>query len=227
MHESVMNEYTTQLSVGAATEWVLTFPTKSFYVYEEESGSAVALAPFTEEWDGTGACEVVVLNTIWDREELTIVNPDPEGGEIPPIVSPAPPGIIDPVNPIIPFELCYETSVIRFTSFGEIKPSKTPILGSSNFHTIDNGLIGFEYGWVRLGMDDFPHDENMNGLIDPIEEALSRDPLGGLEGLPITGFSVNRFINGFVDVGTLANYGGIFGHKFTRKLDSTAAMPTQ
>ncbi len=42
MHDQVMNEYTTETLVGAATEWVLTFPTKSFYVYEEESGSAIS-----------------------------------------------------------------------------------------------------------------------------------------------------------------------------------------
>ena len=223
MHDQVMNEYTTQLSVGAATEWVLTFPTKSFYAYPEESGSDEAIAPFTEVWDGEGACEVVTLDTIWDREEMTIVNPDVPGNEIPPIVSPAPPGVVDPVNPIIPFTLCYETSVIRFTrGLVSETPPRTPILGSSNFHTIDNGALGFEYGWARLGMDDYPYDANEDGIIDPEEEALSRDPLGTLEGLPVTGFSVNRFLNAYSGPGLLANYGGIFGHKYTRKLDSTA-----
>jgi hypothetical protein len=232
MHDQVMNEYTTEMMVGAATEWVLTFPTKSFYVYEEESGSAVPVQPFTEMWDGEGACEVVTLDTIWDREELTIVNPEEPGNVIPPIVSPAPPGVTDPVNPIIPFTLCYETSVIRFNADPEDFPpvQTTPILGSSNFHEINNGALGFEYGWARLVMDDFPHDANQNGVVecfDPLEdgnfvgiECFSRGNLGGLEGLPVTGFAVNRFLNAFSGPGLLANYGGIFQHKYQRKIGS-------
>ena len=235
MHDQVMNEYTTEALVGGATEWVLTFPTKSFYVYEEESGSDVPLAPFTEMWDGSGACEVVLLDTIWDREEKTVVTPEEPGNEIPPIVSPAPPGQIDPVDPIFPFTLCYETSVIRYNADPEGFPpiETTPILGSSNFHEIDNGALGFEYGWTRLGMDDFPHDADMDGSIDcliddtdpdnPIavgDECFSRGNLGGLEGLPVTGFAVNRFLNAFSGPGLLANYGGIFQHKYQRKIGS-------
>jgi len=230
MHDTVMNEYTTEMSIGGGTEWVLTFPTKSFYVYAEESGSGEAVAPFTTVWDGTGACEVVVLDTIWDREEMTIVNPDVPGGIIPPIVSPKPPGVVDPVNPIIPFTLCYETSVIRFLGELVIIPDgdPTPILGSKNSHSINNGALGFENGWARLGMDDFPHDEDGDGNVDCVDgvgdECFSRGNLGGLEGLPVTGFAVNRFINAFSGPGLLANYGGIYQHKYTRKLGSGVAV---
>jgi hypothetical protein len=242
MHDTIMNEYTTEMSVLAGTEWVMTFPTKSYYVYPEESGSTEALAPFTTVWDGEGACEVVVLATIWDREEQTIINPTIPGDEIPPIVSPRPPGQIDPTNPIIPFELCYETSVI---SFGENriipKPEGniTPILGSANFHEINNEALGFEYGWARLNMDNYPYDRNGNGRVDfdnpnlddsevydTSEADLSRDPLGNLEGLPVTGFSVNRFLNFFTGPDNqLANYGGIYQHKATRKLTSGIVNP--
>jgi hypothetical protein len=234
MHDQVMNEYTTEALVGGATEWVLTFPTKSFYVYEEESGSADPVAPFTQMWDGEGACEVVLLDTIWDREEQTIVNPDVPGNEIPPIVSPAPPTVDPDVNPVVPFTLCYETSVIRYNADPEgFEPIETtPILGSSNFHEINNGFLGFEYGWTRLVMDDFPHDADMNGVVDcdvddtvdpPVAtgtECFSRGNLGGLEGLPVTGFAVNRFLNAFSGPGLLANYGGIFQHKYQRKIGS-------
>ena len=62
-------------------------------------------------------------------------------------------------------------------------------------------------------------------LCYPTSEAdLSRDTLGGLEGLPVAGFAVQRFENGFLGDGAavLANYGGIFQHKATRKPTSTA-----
>ena len=32
MHENIMNEYTLDAVLGASTEWVVTFPTKNFYV---------------------------------------------------------------------------------------------------------------------------------------------------------------------------------------------------
>jgi hypothetical protein len=49
----------------------------------------------------------------------------------------------------------------------------------------------------------------------------TRDPLGGLFGLPVTGFAVQGFQNAFLGDGAdvLANYGGIFTHKGTRSAD--------
>ena len=92
----------------------------------------------------------------------------------------------------------------------------TPILGSRNFHTIDNEDLGFEFGWARLNLEDASSDIDRDGDIDE----LYREPLGGLYGLPVTGFAVSRFINQFVgdDANVLANYGGIFTHKGTRSV---------
>ena len=225
MHDQVMNEYTTEAAVNAGTEWVMTFPTKHFYVYGPSAGDEVPLPvdPFTSQWDPEfaedAACELVVLDTIWDREEREIIDPENPGTPIPPIVSPAPPDLPPPTNPEIPLELCYEVSVIAFG------PEKTPraeggttaILGSSNFHNIDNELLGFEYGWARLDFSGWDYDLNGDGVEDE-GEVFDRVPLGGLVGLPVTGFAVQKFENGFLDGNTLANYGGIFQHKATRSL---------
>jgi hypothetical protein len=221
MHDQIMNEYTTQSDIGGATEWVITFPTKHFYTYSPSSGSTNPVAPFTSTWDDTGSCEVVLLDTIWDREEQTFIDPIIDGNPIPPIVSPAPPGVIIDPDAIIPFELCFEVSVIVFGSYASTDGS-SPLLGSSNVHTIDNTAIGFSDGWARLQLDDYPHDADGNGIIDDAEAALSRDELGGLQGLPVTGFAVQRFANGFLGDGAdvLANYAGIYQHKATRKLGS-------
>jgi hypothetical protein len=227
MHDQIMNEYTTEGSIGGQTEWVVTFPTKHFYVYGPSAGQDVPVRPFTSVWDSESdnptACEVVSLDTIWDREEQTIVKPNIPGEVVPPIVSPAPPGEINPVNPIIPFELCYETSVIRFGDPDDVG-SQTPMLGSYNFHNIDNTALGFQNGWARLQMDDYPYDANEDGDIDSNEEQFSRADLGGLNGLPVTGFAVQTFQNGFLGEGgnTIGNYGGIYKHKSTRKLGSDA-----
>jgi hypothetical protein len=278
MHDQIMNEYTTEVGPGASTEWVLTFPTKQFYVhqdfldyYDEEfrgdNGNQpdAPVAPFTSTWtwvntvwdkDASGnyipvakvpgyvdyPCEVVTLDSIWDREEGTIVpGKAPPGTPIPPIVSPAPPPTDEPdPDGLIPFELCYETSVIAFGEYDE-DVTETAILGSRNFHNIDNEALGFEYGWARLQLDYYAYDRNENGVIDSSivdededasgncvwdncvpEDELYRDNLGGLRGLPVTGFAVMSFQNSFLGDGAdvMANYGGIFQHKATRLMGS-------
>ena len=239
MHDQIMNEYITLATIGAGTEWVLTFPTKNFYVYQpdydagfDEFDDEDGLVPFTSNWipglvaipddpetvvdDSVAAvpvtlpCEVVLLKTIWDREEQDPGDAD-LGPDRPPIVSPAPPP--GTVPGIVPFELCYETSVIRFGDPDDVDLT-TEILGSSNFHSIDNEVLGFDYGWARLELVDYSHDSAGIGVIDD----LRRENLGGLAGLPVTGFAVMEFENSFLGEGAdvLANYGGIFKHKGTR-----------
>jgi hypothetical protein len=252
IHDTIMNEYITSESIGARTEWVVNFPTKHFYVYDPSAAGLAPIAPFTTEWIGSGEvldpnlvlpCEVVVLGAvdetdgtvldrgIWDREERT--PGDTPGVPIPPIVSPAPPP--DPDVPIIPFELCYEVNVIRFGDAAETEADgfATEIFGSSNWHNIDNEALGFANGWVKLSLDNYPHDLNLDGAIDPAEATLSRDPIGlvvgNLEGLPVTGFSANAFVNSFLGDGAdvLANYGGLFNHKGTRKVGVASSAPVQ
>lgn len=69
MSKSIVNEYNTDASLNAATNWVVTFPTKHFYV---QSGSPnangvvsttpiPATAPFTSFFTQGGACEEVKL----------------------------------------------------------------------------------------------------------------------------------------------------------------------
>jgi hypothetical protein len=224
MHDQLMNEYTTEAGVAAETEWVVTFPTKAYYVYDPNTpgGDSAPLQPFTSYWNdkanGTAkACEVVALDKLWDREELT---PESSGRPIPPTVSPAPPVVIPGVQA---FQLCYETSVIRFGSVAGVG-SSTEILGSTNFHNIDNVINGYEYGWASIQLADYPQTD-ASGNIIPGGATLTRSltPVEGriLEGLPVTGFAVERFGNSFAGNGAqIATYGGIFEHRSTRSLGS-------
>ncbi len=279
MHDQIMNEYTTESVVNGATEWVITFPTKQFYVhqaflddyaafrtiaagelvdpyYRVTPSNIVATVetglqfipndPFTSSWtwvpetyeeDGetikTEAyvdypCEVVTINNIWDREEGDPAAA-PAGPDVPPVVSPRPPGI-DP-DGLPSFELCFETQVIEFAAIDDEASIDTvsAILGSSNVTTIDHeALVGAETGWLRLNLSKYQQDKDQNGTF----ENYARVPLGldgridivpgALAGLPVTGFAVQRFENGFLGEGssTLANYGGIFEHKGTRLLSN-------
>jgi hypothetical protein len=242
MHDAIMNEYTTEAVVNANTEWVITFPTKQFYVHQQfledyedfrsdsPSSFTAPVAPFTSTWtwvpaevddDGVETapayvdypCEVVILDNIYDREEGR-PGSAPAGPDQPPIVSPRPPGV-DP-DGLPSFALCFETQVIEFGAIDEvgIDTDGSPILGSMNTITIDNDSLGFEAGWLRLDLTDASADTDQDGAI----EEILREPLGELLGLPVTGFAVQRFQNGFLGEGssTLANYGGIFTHKGTR-----------
>jgi hypothetical protein len=251
MHDSMMNEYTTEDGVAGATEWVVTFPTKRFYVDDDFAQLQAPLAPFTTEWGVVDkdvyayatACETVSLSGIFDREERIPGDPTCEqtgtcGDPDDPIVSPPPPGVTPPPPPgIVPFQLCYEANVIRFGSRVDL-PAATEILGSPmpNYRNIDNKSVDvndqyFQYGWAQVELDDYVEDTNQNGQIDDDEyytrEAMEtdRDDQYGLNGLPFAGFAVNRFSNGYLedDEGNkvLSSYGSLFSHKATRKITSS------
>ncbi|MBK6738953.1 MAG: hypothetical protein IPG64_14200 [Haliea sp.] len=100
MTTSVQNDYVVEESINALTDWVVTMPTKKFYV----QGSP-ADAPFSSAWNGTTACEPVAIR-IWDREEA-FETTSPEG----PVFSPQPEDVESP-----DLVICSEVSVI---SFGE------------------------------------------------------------------------------------------------------------
>ncbi|QBQ53531.1 hypothetical protein [Nitrosococcus wardiae] len=112
MHDSVMNHFVTDESIGAATDWVITFPTKRFHIAGD-----VATPPFTETFTVNGACEPVGL-AIWDREEQTT------GGGID--FSPQPAGGVN--------ALCWETNVITFNNGS--------VLGSELELNVDTSSVG-------------------------------------------------------------------------------------
>jgi hypothetical protein len=222
MHDQIMNQYSVDGGINADTEWVFTFPTKSFYVDELVTHLPVgaepeAIPPFTAVWNGKTACETVLIDSVWDREEQTY---EYVGGDLPPIVSPAPPHL-DDVD-ALPFDLCYETNVVQFTE-NTRRPSQ--ILGSTSVVYVDPGLLDFEDGWMRVQLVNYGHDANDDGVFTPEERALSREPLEGLaglrglKGLPVVGIAFTRYVNGFVgeDNDTVANFGGTWDHKGTRK----------
>jgi len=191
MHEFTLNEYTTgDIPGAAATEWIITFPTKNFYV-----DFGTVYPPFTQKY-GASDCEVVSLVT-FDRDERTFT--EERGGILPPVVSPAPPYVCNPEIEFcrdVVFELCNEVNVLRF---GERSIFGTPedIDGDSLLLTVQDEFTN-GWGWIDYYFDkDHVDDE-------------------GLAGLPVTGFAAYQFENDFVegdDGSVKAFYGGLFQHK--------------
>jgi hypothetical protein len=170
-------------------------------LFVEDEFTGLALAPFTELFDGE-ACEEVALR-VYDRDERTYIDTSKPGVQ-PPVVSPSVPGACDPATEVckdVPFELCYEVNVLRFGD-GEI--FSTPNLGTESdpeslLLTVTNPS-GFDRGWAWINMyADSDHQDSE-----------------GLKGLPATGFAAYEFENEFLGGGDVkAFYGGLFGHKGT------------
>jgi hypothetical protein len=241
MHDAVMNEYNTEdlgNDTRAASEWVVTFPTKRDYV------EGTAREPFTSVWSDTdedgvsdGACEIVKFGPgeygLWNREEETIplTPPDPDNDD--PVFSPS--EIVPPDEVQIPTSnLCYEVNVIRFGALPEGADPDTyagpsEILGSSRLLNINNTALGFENGWASINMldADNPNDDEDDGLERYLLDSSLEPALGGL---PVTGFWLSEFQNQFAPVnlpqgeagsGTATqHYGGIFNHKGTRMVST-------
>lgn len=191
MSTSIANDYVIDPSINANTDWVITMPTKRFYVQGSNP-----VSPFTSTWatseaTGTspamaGACEQIVYR-YWDREEANIAPVDVVN---PPLPSPLPPFIPEEV---VGINLCTEVTVVSFGEDSALNASERIRLGLS---TGD-----YTEGWARINFDNLP-------------ERVLPSLTGGVElsGLPVVGFAVFEYQNGALD-GVLSNYGSSATHK--------------
>lgn len=210
MREAVFNEYEVDPDLGAASEWVVTFPTRHLFV----TGSATFRAPFTVGW---ASCERV-SGRIYNREEDTfrIFDFSPQVG-----------------NP----SLCWEANPLWFTRVPVAANSSTPILGAPGAgggagalwagvptYLSLFGIIQktFNNGWFWLGFYD-PDAIDAGGILSP----LLRPPLtetapptgttpDSFFGLPAVGFWALRVLNVNQGAGLQASYGGAYPHRSSR-----------
>jgi hypothetical protein len=195
MTDNVYNEYVVDPAYGESTEWVVTFPTKRFYVDFPSLITKNTLAPAFKPFDvifGSGygigyagtSCSPVSLS-IFDREEGT---PTTQPG-----FSPPPPGGSGPA-------LCWEANVVTFNQSG----GQSSILGSNLVSNIALGA-GYTAGWANLSFD----DGNTNHVLT--------DGGNSFSGLPATGFAVEETVNASAGgAGVLANYTALYNHKYNR-----------
>ncbi|MDW8478933.1 MAG: hypothetical protein RML12_02525 [Xanthomonadales bacterium] len=201
MHSALANEYSLDTVLRADTEWVVTFPTKRFYVDQATLGAAAPIAPFTRRFPAAGfttpapgrACVDIGIQ-IFDREER---RPGPGGIDF----SPPPPGAVGP-------QLCWEAQVISFNQADRVSANlRSRLLGSILYTNIQAADFGFENGWVEL---DFT-----TVAAHALRPAAT--PAGlSFRGLPATGFSVSRYVNANAAPGLLANYSGLWKHRGER-----------
>ncbi len=213
---SISNDYLTVADLNAATDWVVTMPTKRFYVNGWTPASAAEQAegwtvspgtsspePFTSFWtktelDGVAgtACEQIDI-VYFDQEERELTPSGPD-------FSPAPPGDA-------PFSLCYEANVIHINGGSVVGGGYT----DSNLDL----ATGFDAGWININLannwNSIENPDNGEDYYREIEAEFYDGNYydnGYVVGLPVIGFSATQFVNGDVG-GLLSNYAGSTEHK--------------
>jgi len=198
MTTTVMNDFVTDSDIGAETDWVLTFPTKTFHVTPNP-----AVEPFGVRWNEQTACEPSAL-TVVNREESQEDPPVLEGDDID--FSPAPPTTPSSPTPTSDVNLCYEASIVQFG-----------VNGSSAVETDSlaigvNALLGDDPdGWAMLSLD-----PTVTQSVETNSRKITGDNSGTdvvMTGLPLVGFAVQKYVNETVGAG--ANYAMSSEHKTT------------
>jgi hypothetical protein len=197
MHDTISNEYALDASILAGTDWVVTMPTKRFYI---NNGTGPAIKLFQNNFNKTDlSCDDIFLN-IYDREENTTTSP----------VSFSPP------SPGQTAQLCYEANVITFANSNVLATHQT-----KGLHSV-TPPSGFTHGWLKLGfaiassstvhtLGNQTHSSHLSGV-----SSLSTGETKTYIGLPVVGFAVDSFTNGTLVVGgqnVLARYGLSFIQK--------------
>jgi len=193
MADSIYNEYVVDPSLGASTDWVVTFPTKHFYV--DGAYGDGPLQPFAESFTD-GVSNVLVEATIYDREEG--------------VVTLGPCTLCPPVD-ITP-AFAYEVNVATFEN--QIVPVTAGPLGSALTSLLipPNGTDGAAI--VDLAIGDGGH--SLSGGADASGSAVT------LKGLPVVGFMAYNVINAQAQPGMLANYSGTYRHRSTMSCNGPA-----
>jgi hypothetical protein len=204
MHDHIMNEFVLDTGTSSGTDWVVTMPTKRFYV---SNGTGTPPVLFQRNFNKTdGACDDVQLN-IYDREENTTSTPID--------FSPPPPTQTN--------ALCWEANVVTFNN--------SNVLSSAN---VANIPTDFQNGWLDIGFFDAGNapihtlPTGLSIVTDIFGDVV--DTNATYVGLPVVGFAVQSFANGNLPavggVSTLSNYGGNFAQKGTRRIDAATPAPS-
>ncbi len=205
----IVNEFLVDPALGAETDWVVTQPTKRFYVLGDDffdgdgiaegitgvggsisDGAITGQDYFTSAYDYANAQsyrgEVIQIDA-WDRNERKIqFASEPSEG-----FSPGLPEA--PTTAVLP----YETTVFSFLrSESTTVNGPTPVLGAQ---VSTSGIaVGEDTrdGWASINLTEGGNDN----------------------GLPVIGFAAWQFFNdGQTATGSLNQYGGAFSHRFLQQ----------
>jgi hypothetical protein len=201
MQNNLFNEYVLGGAAAATTDWVITFPTKKYYVDPLIVGTS-AIQPFVNVFDGVSDVEVGLYP--YDREEgnpSSCTGSDANNPNCGVCFSPC------DENQFAPPVLSYEAQIVSFKSAADFAADPTsPVLGSQLASNVDVQADFLTEGWMRISLD-------------PSSELHELSPSSEGEvftGLPATGFAITNYVNSNAAPGKLANYAGLWHHKGSR-----------
>jgi len=206
---SVTNEFLTDSTISAATDWTFSMPTRRYNVsldyaainttpglLDDGRRFSDIFATATTDGNGTGIqayfnaantlvtsrqiCVRNVVPTAWDREETTI-------GSTGVVVSPS--------TPADPLTFCGEASVLSFNRGGISAAGTGALKAQVSVKDLD---ASFADGWMRITT---PSATAITGAV----------VAGNVSGLPILGSSYNR-----ASAGGVQTFGASHAHRFGR-----------
>jgi hypothetical protein len=196
MHNTLMNEYVLDTATKSGTDWVVTFPTKKFYV-----NSVSAAAPFQRPFVNGTSCDDIAVTT-WDREERSVTITTG----------------FSPPRPASPLSLCYEANVVTFKGGA--------VLGSANSFDITaaNLPVGAEHGWALFDFTKTLGGSVVaQHTLESISPQATFNGLPAI-GFAVQSFVNGTLPGGAAGTFIQSNYGGNFVHKTTRSI-TQAILP--
>jgi hypothetical protein len=219
MHESLSNEFVLDAATQSITDWVITMPTKYFYVH-------AYLAPtrlFQSELMSNGACETVQdphnMALLFDRESET---PSSSNG----FGAPIPQGALCWATTVVDFSPCNYYQCQTQSLFGsKTRYATTQYPGSPASAVPYSFATTYQQGWMTIPLhvvglgSQFVHFlvGGATTLFKPDGSTEAR-PQATYYGLPVIGFAAESYTNGTLVANgqtVLSNYGGLIGHRYT------------
>ncbi|MBB6520384.1 hypothetical protein [Pseudoteredinibacter isoporae] len=216
---SVSNDYVLEPALNAATDWVITLPTKRDFVNLAQIGETgaeqhrFAQAPFSSLWDhsNTNSCDHVAANYYGREQQQDAL-----------LAS----GDLGSATNDSQASLCFQTNLFSLSN-DEPDSSTDLLLNSSTLGYMYKKVTltrGFENGWLEFNLD---HDQLKS---DNQREALiGRSGTAGqvtagvktlsVKGLPAIGFAIQKYINNSAtSAGAIANYAISKPHQGSRNI---------
>jgi len=193
MHDTIMNDYAVDAGRNSKTDWVITFPTKRFYVNAAQN--LAARAPFENLWSTatSTSCDPITL-TYFDREEqLHTVTTTEDFSPRPPVV-------------VTTNTLCNEVNTLTIKPYGAAA-DYAGLFGATFTNASFTLVDGYTAGWMAIDFN------GTNATFDAATETY--------DGLPAIGFAAISNANNTMTVNglnVLSNYMSSVTHKGTRSI---------
>lgn len=176
MTKAVMNDIMTNATLQGQTDWVVTFPTRRYYV-----NGTKAKAPFTDIYVGkkgsNTACELIGIEQ-WDREEAYKDQTET------PIFSPAPPNPETAKN-----YLCYETNTLKVADDSAMNATAVKVTSP------------YVEGWQKISFSATGQamtPASINGVTNTTGKTI--------DGLPAIGFGAFKYTNATSNYGFVSDH---------------------